>query len=513
MKHLPYKKLIAILLLQSLFLTSQGFSQQPKKYWDKSFGGNDSEQGTRIIKTANNEYLVLGISISPISGSKTVASGADGDAYVIRIDQFGNRIWEKSIGGSGIDVFGDAIELSNGEFILLGYSFSGVSGQKTQSSYGGADFWLVKISSTGDVIWDKSFGGAGDDFGLSIKLAANGDYLLFGVSDSDINTGTKTSTNYGDLDLWVNRVSPSGVLIWDKTFGGSEYDLCLNTIVGHNGNFISIGESSSPVSGNKTSSNYGDSDAWLIEIDENGNLIWEKTYGGSDYDFAANIELSGSGNYIFSSESSSVNGSGGGNKTAIGVDDYWVVKINNTGAIIWDKTFGGSSGDYPTYGTTTDYLGNIIFGGYTFSGISGDKTEALQGNSDVWLICIDHNGTLQWDKSFGGSDYEYLRNIVKSDYNGYLMLVDSESGISGDKTSINYGVDDLWVLNIQPCESTKTFGNVTTPPGIMRVSDNILSESIIEGNTLYDAKNHILLKPGFETESNSVFRAEIGGCI
>ncbi|TAE25573.1 MAG: DUF5018 domain-containing protein, partial [Cytophagales bacterium] len=193
------------------------------------------------------------------------------------------QVWDKSFGGSSNQIMNSMIATSDGGFLLGGTSESPVSGNKTATNYGSSDFWVVKINANGDKVWDKAFGGSGEDELTSMIATSDGGFLLGGRSGSPVS-GSKTAPNYGSFDYWVVKINANGDKVWDKTFGGLGDDRMSSMIATSDGGFLLAGASYSSISGNKTTPNYSDEDYWVVKINANGDKVWDKTFGGSGDD-------------------------------------------------------------------------------------------------------------------------------------------------------------------------------------------------------------------------------------
>ena len=247
-------------------------------------------------------------------------------------------------------------------------------------------------------------------------------------------TGYIKSTN-GYNDILVIRIDELGNPIWEKNFGGDLEDN-VSIIVKHSNGFLIGGTSESDISGNKTSKNKGNYDIWIIKIDISGNLLWEKSLGGNSGDFLSSL-------FVDSDESILVGGNSysgvSGDKSDIskGMNDYWVLKLNSNGVKLWDKSFGGSGSEIPKGVTKIQNNEYLIFGNSS-SVISGDKSEERYNKdfSDYWLVGIDSNGNKLWDKTIGGRYDEDINNVFyDSNSTEFTIGGLSDSPISFDKTT------------------------------------------------------------------------------
>jgi hypothetical protein len=412
--------------------------------WNKRLGGSGSDNFSVVIKTSDGGYLLGGHSTSGISGDKTQASQGAQDYWIVKTDASGNKQWDKRFGGSGGDYLNAMIRTSDGGYLLGGNSLSGISGDKSQASQGGQDYWIVKISSTGSKQWDKRFGGSGNDDLRTLHQLSTGEYILTGYSQSGIS-GDKSQASQGLTDYWVIKINSTGGKVWDKRFGGSGEDFVEASVVNSDGSIVLAGRSASGVSGDKSQASQGGRDFWVVKINSSGTKVWDKRFGGTGNEDAYGMAAVSDGYLIGGLSTSGI--SGDKTQASQGGSDFWVIKINLSGTKLWDKRFGGSLTDeLRSLVATTD--GGFLLGGKSDSGISGDKTQGSQGGSDYWAVKINSSGTKQWDKRFGGSAAEELRTVLQTSDNGYLLAGRSDSGISGDRTQASQGGTDYWMVKV-----------------------------------------------------------------
>ena len=280
--------------------------------WDKTFGGSGAENIRSVIKTRDGGFLFLTNSQSGISGNKTDAKIGTKDFWVIKTLPSGQIEWAKTYGGSGVEFANIAIESQVSGFLLVGYSSSVISGDKSQASKGGVDYWILKIDKNGSKVWDKTFGGTSADYGKGILPTADGGYIVLGQSDSGMS-GDKSQASKGSRDIWMIKIDENGSKTWDKSLGGSGFDYFANAVTTFDGNFVLVGDSLSGQSGDKSEASYsGSRDCWLIKIDQNGSKIWDRTIGSSGSEFARDITNSSDGGFIIAAYS---DGSADGNKS------------------------------------------------------------------------------------------------------------------------------------------------------------------------------------------------------
>ncbi len=309
----------------------------------------------------------------------------------------------------------------------------------------GANFALAQATPP-DIEWDKSFSGTGNDYLNSLQQTSDGGYILGGYSNSGMSD-TKTDDSFSFSDYWVVKLDANGAEQWDRTFGGYDYDILQSLQQTSDGGYILGGYSLSGASGNKTNNaNFGAADYWVVKLDADGNRQWDQIYGGSGDDQLQSLQQTKDDGYILGGFS---NSGVSGNKTnaGFGERDYWVVKLGASGIKQWDRSFGGSGDDWlNSVQQTTD--GGYLLGGQSASGVSGNKTNAGFGSYDYWVVKLDADGNKQWDKSFGGADYDDLLCLKKTSDGGCVLGGFFNSGVSGNKTNAGFGYVDYWVVKL-----------------------------------------------------------------
>ncbi len=415
--------------------------------WQNTIGGDEVDELYSIIQSSDGGYLLGGNSSSNISGDKTEHNFGYMGYWVIKIDSIGTIQWQNSISGYLFDHLSSVIQTTDGGYLLGGYSTSGLSLDKTELSNGGIDYWIVKIDSIGNIDWQNTIGGNNDDYLHSIIQTDDGGYLLGGESCSSFSGDKSDSTN-GGFDYWIIKTDTVGNVLWEKSIGGSGNEY-LNSIVKTNDGYVIGGKSSSNISGDKTENTNGVDDFWILKIDFNGNILWQNTIGGSNQESLSSIVKTTDSGFLLAGFSWS-NISGDKTENSNGGFDCWIIKTDSVGAIQWQNTIGGSNQDFLTSAIQT-FEGGYLLGGYSTSNKSGDKTENLHGtfgNTDYWIIKMDSSGNILWQNSIGGNFGDYLHCIIQAIDGNYVLAGYSKSNISGDKTENSLGYEDFWVMKI-----------------------------------------------------------------
>lgn len=200
------KNLSALLL--SILLTSQILlGQLPVKEWDYRYGGNNKDELRAVEHTADGGYILGGYSLSGITGDKTQDKWGQYDYWIVRVDSSGNKLWDKDFGGTKDDLFASLDVTSDGGFILGGGSWSPVSGDKTQGKQGEVDYWIVKTDISGNKQWDKRFGGTSLDYLTCIRQTDDGGYILGGDCFSEVS-GDVSQVSRGGMTTGLSRQMP-----------------------------------------------------------------------------------------------------------------------------------------------------------------------------------------------------------------------------------------------------------------------------------------------------------------
>ncbi|MDQ3100973.1 MAG: T9SS type A sorting domain-containing protein [Bacteroidota bacterium] len=411
--------------------------------------------------------------------------------------------WQRNLGGSLDDIAASIQQTSDGGYILCGTTYS--NNGDVSGHHGNEDIWIVKLDLEGEIVWQRCLGGSQGENGDQILELTDGGYLVLGGTSS--NDGDVTG-NYGMIDFWLARLDSDGTLIWQHCFGGSLNDSPNDIKATPDGGFIIAGSSRS--SDGDVTSNAGITDYWVLKLDADLDIEWQRSYGGTGVDEVFAIALTSDGGYILNGFTSSNDGDVSG---AFGMEDYWVVKLNAVGNIQWQRPCGGSSSDFSrgvmelsdgsfmatgsslsTDGDITDPLGSwdswsirlsalgqlledisnggpnsdggvgVVEagdGGMIFCGSSSSNDGDVpnnQGGSDAWLFRRDMNGSILWTIALGGSQSDSFWKMSPTNDGGYITIGQSSSS-NGDLTG-NYGFTDIWVVK---------FG--ADPVGMVEISD------------------------------------------
>jgi len=413
-------------------------------------GGKLNDELRAMSLTKDGGGIIGGSSESPISGDKTEKSRGDFDYWIVKQDRMGNIQWDKTIGGNILDKLSSLAQTTDGGYILGGFSNSEKSGEKSEGHdiYGSIDYWVVKTDNRGNVEWDNTIGGTDDDYLTCIAQTADGGYIVGGYSQSNASRDkSQNNRGFNSNDYWVIKLDNQGNIKWDKTIGGSLDDILTSIQQTKDGGYILGGYSESNTSGEKTQNSRGGLDYWVVKLNSKGIIEWDKTIGGNFTDRLTCLQQTSDDQYILGGYSYS-NRSGEKSEDTRGFFDYWLVKVNDRGNVQWDKTIGGDEDDELTSLQQTRDNGYILGGGSN-SGKSGEKTEDSRNNSyDYWVVKVNDNGRVEWDKTIGGSSYDYLYAVKEKERNRFMLGGSSSSEVSYDKTKPSKGEEDYWLVKL-----------------------------------------------------------------
>lgn len=437
---------ITMLCISSFFASAQ--INPPAIQWQNTIGGSSYENVSTVIQTEGGRYLIGGSSYFGTSSDKSEPGQGRYDYWIVQLDENGTVLFEHTYGGDLDDYLKDMIQTPDGGYLLGGYSISGITGDKTSLTYGSADYWIVKLNNLFEIEWQQSYGGNKEDFLSCIANTPDGGYLFGGTSYSGI-AGVKTEQVYGKADYWVIKTDNKGDIEWQNTIGGSRRDYLYTMENTNDGGYILGGQSVSPASGDKAEGKFGGGDYWVVKLDNNGTISWENTIAGNQYETLTSVDQTPDDGYLLCGYSNSA-GLKDKSENCKGEYDYWVIKLNSNGVIEWDKTIGGSDAEW-IYDVELTSDGGYILGGFSKSGISGDKKETARGGYDYWVVKVNNTGTIEWQKTIGGSGgYDLMYSILQCSDGGYILAGSSDSGISGDKTEASQGASDYWVIKLEP---------------------------------------------------------------
>ncbi len=390
------KLLLSSIVLSVLLCFSLVASVDAASMWSQTYGGEDNDYATSVVETSDGGYAIAG------TWNYTTYYELDpglalpvlhGDFGLVKTDVSGNMLWNKTYGGIGNDWASSLVAAPDGGYALAGCTYSFGAGD--------ADFWLVKTDSLGNMVWNKTYGGAGAEMAHSLIQKSDGGYALIGVTNS---------FGAGDFDAWLVKTDSFGNMLWNQTYGGAANDLATSLTATSDGGYAFVG-------------------SMLVKTDELGNIQWNQTYGG------ISLITTSDGGYAIANGSS-------------------LIKTNALGTPEWNKTY--AEGDVYSVIETSDggYLiaGNIeIFGG---------------GGATLSLIKTNSNGTVEWNTLHGGPREDMAYSLVATSDGGY--------GLSGFTCSYSAGDSDFWLVKTDEFGVVPEYSSWLIPALVLTVTAFII---------------------------------------
>jgi len=416
-----------------LFINLLLLAQAPEIEWTKNYGGSGSDfmYGSTLIQQTTDGGYIMATSTTSNDGDVSENLG-DADYWIVKLDEAGNIQWEKSYGGSGYDEPKGVQQTTDGGYIIIGYSNS-TDGNISENN-GGSDYWVIKLDESGDMEWERSYGGSDSEDGKIVRQTEDGGYIMAGTTIS--TDGDVVGNDNGFMGYWIIKTDETGNMEWQKFYGDYPISLIYDLIISSDGGYMVAGARSTAETWP-----YEPIEVWMLKLDTTGNLEWQQAFGGGFLDYAESVIETSDGGYLIAGYSYS--------DSIVGNDreaDALILKLSQTGEVEWYKAYGGAL--YEVFNTVqeTPDGGYICLG---WSDSSDDDVSENFGMGDYWLVRLDSEGTLLWEKSFGGSqsDESYCDIVVTED-GGYILAGYSQSN-DGDVPG-NYGDYDVWVIKLSP---------------------------------------------------------------
>ncbi|MDD5067061.1 MAG: hypothetical protein PHF84_08445 [bacterium] len=380
-------RMIRILFLLSFILCL--FPREQKAALDRTYGAGEDEEAFAVQTKKNGGYILGGYTFSKGKG--------ESDGWVLNLNERGDVTWERTYGTEGEEKIHDIQQTREG-----GYVFCGMSCNDPKQ---GPDMWIVKIDQKGDVTWEKLYGRPGNDMAYSVRQTRDSSYIIAGSTEARPGFST---------DFWIIKLDANGNFLWEKIYGGKSYEeaYCIQQTA--EGGYIAAGSTQSK--------GEGGFDLWVLKLDQSGMITWEKTFGGANTDEGRSICQTSDKGYVVAGYNDSKAG---------GFRDAWILKLDGSGNLAWDKNFGGMDVDEARSVVETSDNGFLAAGFTTSKG---------EGASDGWLIRLDKKGELLWEKTFGGKDDDLFYSIGTCPEGGFIA--------AGSTGSRGAGAKDIWMLKL-----------------------------------------------------------------
>jgi Secretion system C-terminal sorting domain len=432
-------KLNLLVFLSSLFVAAQA----PAIQWQKTFGGSSLEFGRIILQTSDGGYVIADTTNSNDGDVSGYHGG--GDIWVAKTDSLGNIIWTKTLGGTDSEFVNSIKQTTDGGYVIAGQT-SSTNGDISGFNGGFEDVWIVKLDSLGNLLWQKALGGTSSEESGDIVQTTDGGYI---VACSTYSNNGNVSGNHGSYDFWVVKLNSLGTVLWQKALGGTSAEYARSIQQTTDGGYIIAGYTSS--NDGNVSGYHGNVDFWIVKLNNLGVISWQKTFGGTSQDLAQSVQQTADGGFIVAGQTLSNNGDVTNNQ---GTSDCWIIKLTNLGTISWQKTFGGNNND------SANRIENTIDGGYIFIGRTESNNGDVVGNhgtSDAWVVKLNQTGQISWQKTLGGTFQEYGRSIQQTSDGGYIIATQTYS-TDGD-VSANQGNSDFWAIKLNATLGNQSFYN------------------------------------------------------
>jgi len=398
------------------------------KIWDRTFGGTSDEGGDSVQQTIDGGYIIAGHNYS---------YGADSaDVWLIKTDGNGNKIWDRTFGGTDYDFSSSVQQTTDGGYIIIGWTWSFGAGE--------SDVWLFKTDINGKEKWNRTFGGKYSDWGYSVQQTIDGGYIITGGTESFGADGW-------DHDVCLIKTDGNGNKIWDKTFGGTNWDEGYSVQQTTDGGYIITGY---------TISFGANVNVWLIKTDSNGDKIWDKTFGKAN-SAGSSVQQTTDGGYIITGYTNSFDTYSA---------DVWLIKTNDNGDKIWDKTFGGTEVDIGNnVQQTTD-------GGYIITA----WTESYgAGGADIWLIKTDENGDVTNPPNTPTITGE-INGVIQTSYDYTIQTTDPDQ--DDVKYFVDWGDNTTTITGLNKSGVEVIVSHTWNTKGTYRVKIKAIDENYAESN-------------------------------
>jgi hypothetical protein len=521
-KRMFFKSTLVLIFFVSHSIHAQNY------LWAKRAGGSDLDEGKGIATDASGNVITTGYFASPLIafGNTNLVNSSTGiyDAYLVKYDSNGNLLWAKKIGDTGSDTGRSVCVDTLGNIIIAG-AFSSATltiGNTVLTNNGWDDAFIAKFNPNGNLIWAKSFGGINVDYSNSVSTDSNGNIIFCGSYSSPTCSFDGTVlNNQGSFDIFLTKLNPSGTILWTKNIGGSFFEVDATVKYLSNGAVVLSGSfaSQSLVLENTTLNSVGETDIFLAKFSSNGNVIWAKSFGGSDHDFNSQISIDNNDNIYQTGDFTSLTMNIGTNSiNNSGEYDAYICKFDTNGNELWSKSYGGPGFDYGNT-ITIDNNENIFTAfSYFSSSLSADNLSFTNnGIGDILLMKLNTDGTIIWAQSIGGTDTETSTNIV-TDPQGNLILsgyFSSQPFPVGSINLNNAGSNDIFIIKIDASSLTEIEDNASVEfqlypnPSSEAINIHINANSIGKDYKILDAVGKVILSGKLHSENTSIDLADL----
>ena len=431
----------ALLFISCLFGNSVIQAQAPGFLFKKAFGGSNEDNVITTKQTLDGGFILAGVTASRDGDVKGFHGGTD--VLILKLNSTGNLQWQVCLGGGNTEKGTVIHELTaniNGQLQNDGYIIgastlvtSNIKGNKGSTS----DMWVVRINSTGAIVWQRNLGGSGADELISLKPSPDGGFIVTGRTES---TNGDVIGHHGLTDILVVKLSAGGTSLWRKTLGNTGSEIPLDLQVLNDGRSVILSRISQSVPGGDITEYRGNYDHWISCLSSSGSLLWQRTVGGSGYESTwCMLRKASDGNLVVAGNTNSTDGDFAGIKLQ-NYGGYSIIKLNSSdGSILWKWADNSGNGNLFGMNTTND-------GGFILAGSGSDGNAATPSGGK--LVKVSAAGITQWSMDYGYPGKSELHFVQETTNGDFLALGFSMAGETPGihKLSATEILPDLWVL-------------------------------------------------------------------
>ncbi|WP_344830706.1 T9SS type A sorting domain-containing protein [Chryseobacterium ginsenosidimutans] len=455
--------------------------------WQRDIKSSTQDFLSQVTTTIDQQYLITGSSIRANNSQQSPNNQKQNNGYdlhLVKLNQQGEEVWEKYFSGKNHDFLSGAVNTQEGGFVLAGTSYSGKGLDKKEESKGGSDIWLIRINEFGDEMWQKTIGGTSDEEARSVIQTTDLGFFVAG----NVQNSAK---GYGSKDVLVVRLDKNGKELSQLVLGGKGLDEVEKMIPTKDGGALLGVYSRSNVGGSKKTENFGEGDYWIIKLNKDGKVEWEKSFGGKGDDHLRTLALTSTG-YLIGGESRSERS---GNKS-VGIEegtDLWLISLNERGEEIWQKSYNFKNRDVlmgmsvihnPSTNNNQPSTTGILLGGYTQS-----EGRVETDDEKFWMLYLDQNGNEQWRKHVKGesSKREERLSDIKLNRDGSIVLAGTSAEELGKENWKIVKLGDKQIDQLIEKQDIKIYPNPVSDYAYVELGFEGLREGAFEAEiSVYD---------------------------
>ncbi|MFP3597935.1 T9SS type A sorting domain-containing protein [Chryseobacterium sp. SIMBA_029] len=452
--------------------TILGYAQEA--VWQKDIKSSTQDFLSQVTTTIDGQYLITG---SSIQSSKLQDNKQNNgyDFHLVKLNQQGEEVWEKFFVGNNHDFLSSTVATQEGGFLLSGTTYSSKNLDKREDSKGGSDIWLIRINEFGDELWQKTLGSSSDEEARSVIQTTDLGFFVAG----NIQNSEK---GYGSKDVLIIKLDKNGKELSQLIFGGKGLDEVEKMIPTKDGGALLGIYSRSGVGGSKKTENFGEGDYYIIKLNKDGKVEWEKNYGGKADDHLRTLALTSNG-YIIGGESRSERS---GNKS-VGIEegtDLWLISLNERGEEIWQKSYNFKNRDVLMGMSVMHSADDKTSKGFLLGGYTQAEGRVEADDEKFWMLYLDQNGNEQWRKHVKGesSKKEERLSDIKLNRDGSIILAGTSAEELGKENWKIVKLGDSQIDKLIEKQEIKIYPNPVTDYAYVETGFEFKEADI----TLYD---------------------------